>query len=363
MLKVAIICKTLLKGGAEKQALLLAKSLPGRNIDVCLINLNINKTDSENLRFIIDNSIEYYPQSGKLFEKLRRVRKILQKENVTYIVSYLTLANFLGGINKILNKKIKIIGGIRNEKLPFYKFLLEKIIHNYVNDATVFNNYSGKEKFVERGFNPDKISVIQNAIEFDLPEPSSGKDNDREIRIITIGRFVKQKDYATALHSFKLLADKVRSRNFKYLIVGYGPLENEIRTLAEELKIDDKIEILINPPDIPKILTESDIFLSTSLFEGVSNSIMEAMVAGLPVVATDVGDNRFLISNGFNGFLVPCKEIDSIVGKLKLLAESEDLRRKFGNNSRTILEIDFSREKLVDRYIRLFSKLNQSRNR
>ena len=128
------------------------------------------------------------------------------------------------------------------------------------------------------------------------------------------------------MHSFKLLKEKFKAQKFKYLIIGYGPLENEIRSLADELNIADDLEILINPPDIPDILRESDIFLSTSLFEGVSNAIMEAMVAGLPIVATEVGDNKYLIKNSFNGYLVPCKNLGLLVQKLGYLCESDEKR-------------------------------------
>jgi glycosyltransferase involved in cell wall biosynthesis len=357
MQRVAIICKTLLKGGAEKQPLILAKSLPERDVDVCLINWYQGKADPENLKFIKDNSIKYYPLKGGPINKLIAIRKILKREDVEFVVSYLILANLVAGFSKVINRKIKTIGGIRNEKLPYYKFILERFIHNHVNDLTVFNNYTGKGKFKKRGFNPDKIFVIQNAIEFENRPARSEKTGGDEIKIVTVGRFVKQKDYPTALHSFRLLEDKCKTRKFKYLIIGYGPLENEIKSLADELKIASEIEILINPPNIPDILRESDIFPSTSLFEGASNAIMEAMVEGLPIVATEVGDNKFLIRNSYNGYLVPCKNLGLLVQKLGYLCESEEKRNKFGRNSRGIIEKDFSKIKLVGSYVSLFSQL------
>ena len=86
-------------------------------------------------------------------------------------------------------------------------------------------------------------------------------------------------------------------------------MENEIRLLVRQLKLNTEVENLINPPNIPDILNACDIYLSTSLYEGLSNSIMESMVAGLPVVATNVGDNQYLIKDDYNGFLVPCRDI------------------------------------------------------
>ena len=356
MLHVAIICKTFLKGGAEKQALILTKLLLDKGIDVILINWYGEKVDQRNLKFISDNSIRYYPMSGSYLKKLNKFQKILKHDEISIIISYLTLANFVSGVSKILNRKVITIGGIRNERLPFYKFLLEKLIHNYLNDATVFNNYSAREKFERRGFNPDKIYVIQNAIELKNPQLDL-KSSNGEIKIITVGRFVKQKDYVTALKSFSNLVERNKDRQFRYYIVGYGPLEKDVRSMAEQLKIGNKIKVFINPPDVQSILKSSDIFLSTSLFEGVSNSIMEALVAGLPVVATNVGDNSYLVKNGKNGFLVPCRDVDTIVDKLEYLSGSADKRNEFGKNSIMVVETEFSKMKLLDSYLSLFSKL------
>ncbi len=355
---IAVICKTLLKGGAEKQALVLAKLLADNGIDVILINWYGERVDQRNLKFISDNSIRYYPMSGSYLRKLNKFQKIVKHDEISIILSYLTLANFVSGVSKIFNNNVISIGGIRNEKLPFHKLILEKLIHNFLNDATVFNNYSAKEKFVKRGFRPDKIYVIHNAILSNISQ-SGEKTSNGEIKIITVGRFVKQKDYITALNAFSNLVVRNSEKNFIYYIVGYGPLERNIISQAEKLNVSQKIKIIINPPDILDILRKSDIFLSTSLFEGVSNSIMEAMATGLPIVATNVGDNSYLIKNGQNGFLVPCKNVEQIVDKLEYLSGSEEIRRNFGRNSVKIIESEFSKKKLYDSYISLFSRLQK----
>ncbi|MDP4222309.1 MAG: glycosyltransferase [Bacteroidota bacterium] len=355
---VALICKTFLKGGAEKQALILAKLLTERNVKVYLINWHGSKIDSANLNTIKASTYKYFPLKGTVLGKLNMFGKILRQEKINFVVSYLTLANFVSGFSRLFNKNLLSIGGIRNEKLPYYKFLIERFIHNHLNDATVFNNFSAKEKFASRGFNPDKICVIQNAIEIRDKSGEIRKNCNGEIKIITVGRFVKQKDYETALNSFRNLVDRDRKRKIKYYIVGYGPLEGKVRSLAKSLKIDDRIKVFINPPEVGEILKMSDIFLSTSLFEGVSNSIMEAMASGLPIVATNVGDNNYLIRDGYNGYLVPVKDVNSIVERLDSLALSEDARVQFGKNSLNLIESCFSGGKFVENYLSLFHKFN-----
>jgi len=354
-MNIAILCKTFLKGGAEKQALILTKLLIENGFNVCLINWYGEKVDKRNLKFISDNSFRYYPMTGNHLKKFIDYTKILKQEGISVILSYLTLSNFLSGLSKLLFRGVISIGGIRNEKLPFHKFLFERFIHNYFNDATIFNNYSAKEKLEKRGFNSGKIYVIQNAIEI-INSKFNVRVSNGKIKIATVGRFVKQKDFGTALKSFSYLVHKNSNKQFIYYIVGYGPLENQLRSLSERLKVNDRIKFLINPSDIGAILDQSDIFLSTSLFEGVSNSIMEAMVAGLPVVATNVGDNKFLIKDGHNGYLVPCSDVGAIVEKLEYLSGSEEIRNEFGKNSLKVIETEFSQNKMLSSYLSLLSK-------
>lgn len=357
---ILILCKTLTKGGAEKQALILSKQLADKGKEIILVNWSGDKIDKSNSDYIQNNAIRYKGLYGNIIMKLFNFQRVIKNEKISLILAYLTLPNFVGAISKLFNRKIRTIGGIRTEKLPFYKFLSEKIVHNYFNDVTVFNNYSAKIKFTKRGFNPGKICVIHNAIHAPELEKSNGyKDG---INIITVARFVKPKDFPTALNSFKHLIEKNKDEKFKYYIVGYGPMENEIRLLVRQLNLNKEVEILINPPDIQDILKTCDIYLSTSLFEGLSNSIMEAMVARLPVIATDVGDNGYLIKNAYNGFIVPCGDVNSIVEKLEYLAYNDKKRHEFGNNSYRIIKNEFSEEKLTKNYLKLFSEMSLSGN-
>ena len=248
------------------------------------------------------------------------------------------------------------IGGIRNEKLPFYKFFFERLIHNFLNNATIFNNYSAGSKFVKRGFKSGKIFVIHNAIEITQNLISTKKLNS-VLKIVTVSRFVEQKDFQTALYSFKSLIDRNKDKSIEYYIVGFGPLEYEIRTLVAHLNIMERVKIFINPPNIQDILKECDIYLSTSLFEGLSNSLMEAMVFGLPIVATDVGDNRYLINEGYNGYLVRCKDINGIADKLDKLIGSEELRKKFGDFSQEKIISEFSQESMLTSYLSLLAEM------
>lgn len=356
MRSIIVLCKTLVKGGAEKQAIILSKLLTEKGLNIILISWRGDRIDTKNLDFIKASSINYLGLRGNPLRKFIDFYKIIKRENTYMILSYLTLANFVAGICKLFNRKLLSVGGIRTEKLPYYKFIFERLVHNHLNDATVFNNYSAKNKFEARGFNPEKILVIHNAI--DVPSTERNGSPKEGINIISVSRFVKSKDYETALNSFKMLTDKYGNRSLKYFIVGYGPMESKIRSLVRQFDLDDKVELFINPPNIPDILLSCDIYLSTSLVEGLSNSIMEAMVYRLPVVATDVGDNSYLVKNGYNGYLTPIRDSDLICEKLDSLIKSKELRTEFGKHSHEIIKNEFTMENLMNNYYTCFPNLS-----
>lgn len=80
------------------------------------------------------------------------------------------------------------------------------------------------------------------------------------------------------------------------------------------------------------------------------------MAAGLPLVATDVGDNRYLVRNGYNGYLVTPKDVPLITARLESMLKSEDLRMKFGDNSFNLIRNDFSEEKFLSSYLKFINK-------
>ena len=358
MSSIVIFCKTLVKGGAEKQALSLAKLLADKGLSVVVISWSRSKVDAQNKKFVDDNSLRYYGLSGSFPRKFVQFNRILKRENSRVVFAYLTLANFIAGFSRVLNKDLITFGGIRSEKLPIHKFLVERFVHNHLNDATVFNNFSAKKRFESRGFDLQKILVIHNSINF--PETNVLKKSGDEINIITIARFVKAKDFKTALLAFKQLLTSVDSPMIKYTLIGYGPQESRIRSMVNSLDLEGRVDLIINPPNVSDYLKSANIYLSTSLFEGLSNSLMEAMVAGLPIVATDVGDNSYLVREGFNGYLVSPGAVDQIATRLETLVRAEERRQTFGVNSSSIISGNFNEERLVTRYLQIIGKFTSA---
>ena len=187
---------------------------------------------------------------------------------------------------------------------------------------------------------PNGFPGIQNPLKRDLSDIP---------RIITVGRFVEQKDYETAIKAISLLKDRL----FRFLIVGYGDLEDDVRKWVNLYHIEDVTIIYINPLNTQELIKSADVYLSTSLFEGTSNSIMEAMNWSLPVVATNVGDNSYLVQEGQSGFLHSIGDAEGIANSLEKFLGNSELRKRMGERGNRILREQYSMEQFEKRYIDL----------
>lgn len=349
MKKVSILVSTIDSGGAEKQAVLLATQLSKRT-DVNLIVLYGEHTEyKRNVDLLAESNVKVHKLYGNMFLKMGYVRSILKDTKTDVLLNYLTMPDFIGSLTG-RSCGIRVYNGIRNSRLPKSKMLMEKLVHNLCATGTIYNCYSGAEYFENLGFRKSKNIVIPNSFP-DIAEPIVRPEHDVKT-IITVGRFDSQKDYKTLIESVSRLVRK----DYRLCIVGYGLLEEQIRDWVKEYGIENNTDIHIKPNNVPELERGADIYVSTSLFEGTSNSIMEALNWSLPVVATNVGDNDHLVIDGENGYLHPIGDVDGIAVSISRLLNSSDLRNKMGQKSNQILRENYSMEIFEKRYMDLIEE-------
>lgn len=349
---IAIFVKNLTSGGAEKQAILLAKAL-STGYDVHFIVFNAAKTHQKYLDMIRGmQEVHLALFSGSHLSRFRQFCSYIKGNNIGLVFSYLTAANLYACLAATITGA-KVVTGLRNAELPRGKKTVDRFLTNHMASLTIANCHSGKRNFASQGFRERKIRVIPNCC--DNISPYTEKQYSGTTTIITVGRFVEQKDYQTAIRS---VAKAYRTyRDIRFCIIGFGELEQEIRKWVKEEGIEGITTILINPDNIAQHLSNADIYLSTSLFEGTSNSIMEGMNADLPIVATDVGDNSCLVRNGENGFLAKKGDHEALAQHLEELISDKNLRLELGKKSKGILSESYSPGTFRDRYIEVISEL------
>lgn len=171
---------------------------------------------------------------------------------------------------------------------------------------------------------------------------------------ICVGRLVEVKDHETLIQAFKKCNF---NQHAKLLIVGDGPLKPRIEKFIVKCGVGDSVRMLGLRNDIPALLNISDCFVLASLSEGLSCSIIEAMVAGLPIIATQVGGNSELVQDGNTGHLVFAKNPDAFAEKMRKMYEDKNRRRQMAAKAKMIACEKFSMETMLEKYALEYEKI------
>jgi glycosyltransferase involved in cell wall biosynthesis len=143
-------------------------------------------------------------------------------------------------------------------------------------------------------------------------------------------------------------------------MVGDGALREPARSILESAGLADAAWLPGEREDVPDLLRAMDVFVLPSLAEGISNTILEAMASGLPIVATDVGGNYELVDQDKTGFLVPRNDPAALADAIRVYVDDPDLRRRHGAAARKRSEDEFSIDTMVQRYQDIYDEFLDS---
>jgi glycosyltransferase involved in cell wall biosynthesis len=167
-----------------------------------------------------------------------------------------------------------------------------------------------------------------------------------------IGRLARQKRIMDVLWSMVLLKDV--DPNFYLVLVGEGPERDVLERFARELDVESHIKFLGHRHDTTKLLPLFDVFCLASDFEGMSNSVMEAMAAGLPVIASDIAPNRELVFDGVTGYLFPVGDRAACARAILFLFEQPERAERMGTAGRQRMATEFSVQQMVNGYAQIY---------
>lgn len=175
----------------------------------------------------------------------------------------------------------------------------------------------------------------------------------------TVGRMQAVKDQPTLVRAFIRALEIAPSlkHSLRLALIGDGPLLAECQQLLLEASAIELAWLPGERADIPEIMRGLDCFVLPSLAEGVSNTILEAMSSGLPIIATDVGGNAELVSSGLTGFIIPAADHEAMAERIVFLANQHDIARNLGDSGRELVERKFSMAAMVAAYQGLYDNL------
>jgi sugar transferase (PEP-CTERM/EpsH1 system associated) len=174
-----------------------------------------------------------------------------------------------------------------------------------------------------------------------------------------VGRLDPIKHHALAFHALAALRGDYPDAAL--LVVGDGPLREELQTLARTLGLEESIRFLGARDDVPRLLGAMDALLLPSHSEGLSLTLIEGCAAGIPLVATDVGGSREIVRNGVNGLLIPAGDRRILTKALHALAADPAGARRMGEAGRRLFEAEFTLQGMVSHYQDLYRSLLQGR--
>lgn len=200
---------------------------------------------------------------------------------------------------------------------------------------------------------PDKITTIHYGVENQEVLPRSTEATGAVPRIIMVARFSPQKDQRTLIKALSHL----EHLDFEMVFVGAGELLEETQAFANTTNIASRIQFLGSRTDLDSLLSESDIFVNSSHYEGLPLCILHAMRNQLPVVATGVSGVPEAVFDGVNGFLIPPEDEKTMANRLELLINDPQKRMDFGRKGREIFLNEFTLDIMLKRTEEIYNDL------
>jgi glycosyltransferase involved in cell wall biosynthesis len=241
-------------------------------------------------------------------------------------------------------------------------YSMADVVFTVTNDLRTFH---GKQAWLEA----DDFRVIYNGVDTDRFAPRPGDaarlrlefaiPQDRVV-IGSVGRLVPIKDHPTLLRAAERLLRA--GRNVHVLVAGAGPdLEKLKAQVATSEVLRERVTFVGATDRVPELMNAMDVFVLPSICEGMSNTILEAMASGLPVVATSAGGNPELVENGQSGLLFSPSCVESLTQHLVRLTDDSELRTQLGKDARQRAVNLFSLSGMIQRYRDLYLELTARR--
>lgn len=210
-------------------------------------------------------------------------------------------------------------------------------------DRVVANSRAAAEQLLREGVSRDAITVIPNGIDVRMYAPARSRTPRRTVT--TVANLRAEKGHDVLIRAAARVTRDIPDAVFQ--LVGDGPMHEVLAAAARSLGISHAVRFLGHREDVPEVLHESDLFVLPSRTEAFPNGVLEAMAAGLPVVASDVGGIPELITDGENGILVPVADEDALAAAILALMREPERATRLAAAARATIEARYSFDEMV----------------
>lgn len=363
-IKIAFLIASLGAGGKERQLFYLLENLASTHyIELFIFDEDVFYDEV----FSLPIKIHIYNKSEKYsFKTIKSLYCNLLKFRPQVVHSWSDIFTFITLPLLVFQPKIKLVSSIRYAG-KIKKTIIARVVQklSFLRSRAIVSN-SKEGLIVEKLNNNEKATVIYNGFDinkFELnsefkTEISNLLPNNFTNKVVMIGRFYKAKDYKTFINAVKIVAQS--NKEVCFICVGDGPMKNNAEKEANAL-INKRVFFIENCKNISYLLSKMDVGVllnnTDGHAEGISNVIMEYMASGLPVIATNAGGTPELVQDNISGFLVPAFDENIVADKILFLLKNKYFREKMGESGKEILLKDFTMDKMVNAYFKLYQRI------
>lgn len=333
IINVAYIIPSLNIGGSEMKVIELAKGLDKKKFNPIIITI----TETGILEdYALNNNVPVFSVNKKnkfdIFV-VRRIKKLLKNNNIHIIQTFTSTGKLWGRLSAGRKQKV-----ISTEESLFRNTLFDRFLEKFFSrktDLIICNSISTLESALNATkINSSKYKVIYNGI--DLSRFKVRNTTNVPIKFITVARLDKRKGIDLLVEALRLVSES--GYNYSIDIVGSGPEEENIINLINNYNLNNNIKLIGFRSDIPDLLQKSDVFILPSREEGFGNAVIEAFASKVPVIVSDAGGLKEVVTNEENGLVFESGDYIILSKQIIKMIENEKLRDSLSETA--YLEID-----------------------
>lgn len=333
-MKIIFLLASLGSGGAERVVSLLANKMSDDGHEVQVVCLKFNE-----VYYQLDEKVKLVmamKQTRNRFSELFWLRRYFMKEKPNVVIPF-TEGVYCFTIASLLGTRIPVIASERLDPsaMSLPRKTLKRLLLPYA-DWLVVQTQAIKDYFPKKIqkktsviYNPVNDEVFNEKSETVISNPLELKSN----RIVSVARLFPQKNQGMMIRAFAKIADEFP--DWQLVIFGEGPLRDSLQLTINSLQLTDRILLPGRTEHVIEELQKSKIFCLSSDYEGMSNSMIEALCVGLPIISTRVSGSTELVDNGRNGILIDINDEKGLVVAFREMIQNERKRSEMGQYSKT----------------------------
>jgi len=381
-IKVAHIIARMIIGGADENTLFTMEGLDKNKYEVDLITGEefdkdiLNKVKNHPFDIIQIKGLKW--KLNFLYDPIvfLKLIKLLKKKRYDIVHTHTTKAGILGRIAAYISGVPVIVHGLHGSTFQAFNsgllnwllFLFERLTGGFT-DAYVSVSKVLSETYIEKGIGKkDNYYTVYSGMEltkfYQARDKINYKEKYEELGINTgdflignVARLETRKGHKFLIDAFKNVVEKQKDGHVKLLIIGEGNKRENLESYVRELNLGEKVIFTGYREDVEELMALMDIFVLTSLREGLPRVLVQAAAVGMPSVAFNVDGVPEIIKDNYNGFLVEVKNVEQLENRILKYMNNKELVLLHGRNGREFIENKWSIKGMVDRIDKIYQKL------